>query len=70
MLQTIKMAGSVLTALASAATAGTNALADAGSIQQRIIGYLGDINGSGTVEFSEDGVNITFTNLNLDKKEG
>lgn len=50
MLQTIKMAGSVLTALASAATAGTNALAGSSVIQQRIVGYLGDVSNNGTVE--------------------
>ena len=71
MLQTIKMAGSVLTALASAATAGTNALADAGSIQQRIIGYLGDINGSGTVESADVSLlqNFLFRQADLPEEQ-
>ena len=56
MLQAIKVAGSVLTALASAAAAGTNALASVEYVHQQLVGYRGDLTGDGSV----DGDDVTL----------
>lgn len=53
MLQSLKLAGSVLTALAAAASAGTEALSETNTIQRRTAGYYGDVNCNGTVEAAD-----------------